>query len=394
MLTSSAKGVLSDPQGNVIGLVSADVTLVAEYDYDPYGRLIRETGPSAASCPFRYSTKYRDPDLELYYYGHRWYDAAALKWLTPDPIGERGGANLTAFCDGDPINQVDPLGLETEIVAMLRFRYGFEFLARHKNLRPQIRLDAGIGARTDVGVNATPQVEAMASMLIGGPRTSAVETSAIWDLNLFAGVALHKGRSDIELPSRITGVTPIFMNDYEESVTTTLALNYNTGLRLRTTAADISFRSGETMVGIYNDVFFGTDQGPTGGGYYRRGKTMIAHDVFTGPRVTGDRDPLDRRFYRQSPSEIVYNRSVTTIEYGPDERYGLAGASFQTYDSCGLVIHPLHVLVNALDRIVSKLLKKDHDPDKDSLFFHFDNNEGFNIMILPEFYDRRRAVRP
>ena len=86
--------------------------LATQYDYDPYGRLIRETGPKAASCPFRYSTKYRDPDLELYYYGHRWYDAAAMKWLTPDPIGERGGANLTAFCDGDPINHVDPLGLE------------------------------------------------------------------------------------------------------------------------------------------------------------------------------------------------------------------------------------------------------------------------------------------
>jgi RHS repeat-associated protein len=105
--------VLYDPQGNVAGLATADGTwtLVAQYDYDPYGRLIRETGPKAASCTLRYSTKYRDPDLDLYYYGYRWYDAASLKWLTPDPIGERGGANLTAFCNGDPINRVDPLGL-------------------------------------------------------------------------------------------------------------------------------------------------------------------------------------------------------------------------------------------------------------------------------------------
>ncbi len=70
---------------------TGDGTLVAEYDYDPYGRLIRATGPAVASCPFRYSPKYRDPELDLYYYGHRWYDAASLKWLTPDPIGERGG---------------------------------------------------------------------------------------------------------------------------------------------------------------------------------------------------------------------------------------------------------------------------------------------------------------
>ena len=120
--------VLSDPMGNVMALATADGTLVAEYDYDPYGRLIRETGPNAGSCPFRYSTKYRDPDLELYYYGYRWrwYDAAAMKWLTPDPIGERGGANLTAFCDGDPINQVDPLGLQALIHGNLPapVRYG------------------------------------------------------------------------------------------------------------------------------------------------------------------------------------------------------------------------------------------------------------------------------
>ncbi len=104
--------VISDPQGNVMALADAAGTLVARYDYDPFGRLIMETG-EASTCPFRYSTKYRDPDLDLYYYGHRWYDPAAMKWLTPDPIGERGGVNLTAFCRNDPVNNVDPLGLFT-----------------------------------------------------------------------------------------------------------------------------------------------------------------------------------------------------------------------------------------------------------------------------------------
>ncbi|MDZ4199378.1 MAG: RHS repeat-associated core domain-containing protein, partial [Kiritimatiellia bacterium] len=50
---------------------------------------------------------------------HRWYDASALKWLTPDPIGERGGVHLTAFCDGDPVNKVDPLGLEARYGARI-----------------------------------------------------------------------------------------------------------------------------------------------------------------------------------------------------------------------------------------------------------------------------------
>ncbi len=86
------------PQGRqtvpaVMALATADGTLAARYDYDPYGRLIHETGPKSATCSFRYSTKWYDADLGLLYYGHRWYDAAAMKWLTPDPIGKRGGGN-------------------------------------------------------------------------------------------------------------------------------------------------------------------------------------------------------------------------------------------------------------------------------------------------------------
>jgi len=126
-------------------------TWLAEYDYHPYGRLIRETGPQAASCPFRYSTKYRDPDLELYYYGYRWYDASAMKWLTPDPIGERGGANLTAFCSGDPINKVDPLGLEEfELVGLVPRT--FDATDVLKQYLPG--LDHTIGFRIDPQANA------------------------------------------------------------------------------------------------------------------------------------------------------------------------------------------------------------------------------------------------
>ncbi len=47
----------------------------------------------------------------------RWLLAVELtpevrEWLSRDPLGEQGGLNLTAFCGNDPVNQVDPLGLE------------------------------------------------------------------------------------------------------------------------------------------------------------------------------------------------------------------------------------------------------------------------------------------
>lgn len=40
-----------------------------------------------------------------------YYDPSAGKWLSRDPLGEKGGANLTAAFNGDPVNNIDPLGL-------------------------------------------------------------------------------------------------------------------------------------------------------------------------------------------------------------------------------------------------------------------------------------------
>ena len=40
-----------------------------------------------------------------------YYDPKAGKWLSRDPIQEKGGVNVTSFCRNDPVNNVDPLGL-------------------------------------------------------------------------------------------------------------------------------------------------------------------------------------------------------------------------------------------------------------------------------------------
>ena len=41
----------------------------------------------------------------------RAYDAGLGRWISPDPIAENGGINLYAYCGGDPMACVDPLGL-------------------------------------------------------------------------------------------------------------------------------------------------------------------------------------------------------------------------------------------------------------------------------------------
>ncbi len=47
----------------------------------------------------------------LYLTLYRAYDPYSGRWLSRDPSGESGGVNLYAYVTGDPINQIDPLGL-------------------------------------------------------------------------------------------------------------------------------------------------------------------------------------------------------------------------------------------------------------------------------------------
>ncbi len=53
-----------------------------------------------------------DPWLKVYHVRHRVYDPFDTRWLQADPIGYAGGdTDLRRYCNGDPVNRIDPMGL-------------------------------------------------------------------------------------------------------------------------------------------------------------------------------------------------------------------------------------------------------------------------------------------
>ena len=99
-----------DGNGNVCEYLDATGSSAAHYEYDPFGRTIVTTGPQAAEFAYQFSTKPLDVTTGLHYYGYRWYDAGAGRWINRDPIEERGGVNLYGFVYNRSLLGYDLLG--------------------------------------------------------------------------------------------------------------------------------------------------------------------------------------------------------------------------------------------------------------------------------------------
>lgn len=101
-----------DANGNIIVWVNcANGLLDGAHEYGAFGELVLSTGLSG-ELAFGFSTKYRDKETGMFYYGFRYYNPSTGRWLSRDPIEEEGGVNLYAMVNNDPVNSWDYLGLK------------------------------------------------------------------------------------------------------------------------------------------------------------------------------------------------------------------------------------------------------------------------------------------
>jgi RHS repeat-associated protein len=101
-----------DGNGNVTALGSASSgTATASHDYEPFGNALRANESMAFLNPFRFSTKYTDGESGFNYYGYRFYTSSQGRWMSRDPLRERGGRNLSAFVQNNALSHYDAHGL-------------------------------------------------------------------------------------------------------------------------------------------------------------------------------------------------------------------------------------------------------------------------------------------
>ncbi len=88
-------------------------TLLAVYQYDPYGNLTSSTG--SVTNPWRFAGGYFDSSTGLYKYGTRYYNPGFGRWSQQDPVrgqlNDPTSLNRYLYASDDPVNFTDPSGL-------------------------------------------------------------------------------------------------------------------------------------------------------------------------------------------------------------------------------------------------------------------------------------------
>jgi len=109
---STASYYQSDVLSTITSLSNATGALANTYIFDAFGNQTASTG--SITNPFRFTGREFDSETGIYNYRNRYYDSNSGRFISEDPIRFWGGIDFYAYTLNNPVNWIDPFGLEVQ----------------------------------------------------------------------------------------------------------------------------------------------------------------------------------------------------------------------------------------------------------------------------------------
>jgi RHS repeat-associated protein len=143
--------MLADEEGSVRDVINSSGTVLDRIVYDAYGNILSQTSPSNQPR-FAFAGMQLDQTTGLYYDNARYYDSSTGQFISQDPSGFIGAnTNLYGYVNNDPINLVDPFGLDPYNISTL----GMSNAERESIIQYAQRTNAWLAANGPVTVQPT-----------------------------------------------------------------------------------------------------------------------------------------------------------------------------------------------------------------------------------------------
>jgi RHS repeat-associated protein len=189
-------------RGDVVRIVDENGATVANYSYDPWGKVlsVSEDTPVAGQ-PLGYAGYYYDKETKLYYLQARYYDPETARFLSrdqdpgnqDDPITQ----NAYTYVNNNPVMNVDPDGHWA--IDVMWLLWDAESFAEHPSLSGAAWVVADIASFADPTGGASTAAHA-------GRAAKGVKTLLRLDLQFFAKGTGKFSKYDVGLYKEIKGV--------------------------------------------------------------------------------------------------------------------------------------------------------------------------------------------